>query len=238
MDRNNSLLSKIVFASLALTCIISSAAAEDDVSVSAGVRLWSSNWQGNSFRKVGASTVAVHLDSPSTIVTMPIISVRYGDFGVSLSQFLNKSFSLSDGLETNATNRREYDLNALYSLAPGLSVGVGYKQLNFPEVVIKGPTLSLSGSAPISERLGIYVTGGIGRLDADIGPAKKLATDYVLSEFGFTYSFANDQKFLKSLVATVGYRNQKVIVKNAPFLDGRNFTDGTNGPTFGLIGSF
>jgi len=237
MGRKNNLITQLGCMCLAFGGVVAPAAAED-ISVSAGLRLWSSKWQGNVLRQVGGATVSTHNDSGSTTVPMPILSVRYGDFGVSVSQFMSTDYSLSDGLTSSTEARSEYDVNAFYSFIPGLSVGLGYKKIKFPSAATKGPTVSLSGSVPIGAGLGLYATGGIGWLDTKLGSANKLNTDYALGEFGLTYSFNVEPKFLKSLTATVGYRSQKITVKSVPFAGGRDVSDTTSGITFGLIGTF
>lgn len=216
-----------------------SAMADDDVSISAGVRLWNNQWQANSFPLTQAGvTVASHADSGSTLATIPVVSLRYKDFGLSASQFIEKSYTLSDGAGSADNKRSETDVNLSYALIPGLSASIGWKQVKWSDVEITGPTLALSGNAPISSGFGIYGTGGIGWLDAKAANFQTLKADYALGEFGLTYSFDTNSNVLKGLTATMGYRFQKITGKNAPFANNRDVNDITSGMTFGLIGRF
>ena len=96
-----------------------SAMADDDVSISAGVRLWNNQWQANSFPLTQAGvTVASHADSGSTLATIPVVSLRYKDFGLSASQFIEKSYTLSDGAGSADNKRSETDVNLSYALNP------------------------------------------------------------------------------------------------------------------------
>lgn len=239
MHHRNCLFNVFGTAFLSVACI-SPAMADDDLSVSVGLRMWSNQWQANTFPVVGGTQIAAHADSGTKLVPIPIISVRYKEFGVSASQFVETNYTLSDGLNPPFDeNRSETDINFSYSFMPGISASIGFKEIRWPvDISIKGPTLALSGSAPIGSGLGVYGTAGIGWFETKAPNLQAQKTDYVLGEFGLTYSFDTKSDTLKGLTATVGYRFQKITLKEFSALNNRDINDITSGPTIGLIGRF
>ncbi|MES2947526.1 MAG: hypothetical protein V4858_03195 [Pseudomonadota bacterium] len=231
---------RTVFAFAALTLLGTSPARadDDDFSFSAGLRAWNSQWQANSFPTVGGTTVAVHSDSTTKLVLIPVFSVRYKDYALSASRSMQTSYTLSDGLHPPVDEpREETDINLSYSLIQGLSASVGMKEVRWGTVVIKGPTLALTGSAPIGAGIGMYGTGGMGWLDVQMPGLPTLNADYALGEFGLTYSF-DTKASLKGLTATLGYRYQKITAKSFSIVNNRDVNDITSGMTLGLIARF
>ena len=219
---------------------VGSVQANEDISVSAGLRFWSSQWQANTFPVIGGSQIAAHADSDSRIAVIPVISVRYKDFGVSASKFMENTYTLTDGIQVPfSAKRSESDINFSYSILPGLSASIGAKEIKWESVVISGPTLGLTGGASIGSGFGLYGTGGFGMMNTKIQGASDLATDYMLGEFGLSYSFDGVQSTaLKGLSATLGYRFQKITAKGSAAVNGRDIVDITSGLTMGLIARF
>lgn len=213
-----------------------SAWADDDISVSAGVRLWNVVWLGNGLEGKNVT----HLDSGATIVPILVGSVRYKDFGFSASRFTSTSFTLTNANPnaTFKTKRDELDLHASYYFLPGLSAGIGYKESDFSGGTIKGPIFSLAGSAPLGAGIGLYANGAIGPLKARF-PSSSSAADYTLSELGFSYSFDGAQLgSMKGWSATLGYRYQSIKIKNFQPVFGQDVRDSTVGTTLGFFARF
>lgn len=220
----------------------SDARANEDLSFTLGIRFWNTQWNANSFPFSGGKQIVAHADSGSKLVPIPTASIRYKDFGVSASHFMNTSYTLDDGLDSFRSSRTETDLNVLYYVLPGLSASLGYKELKWGGVKIDGPTLALSGSAPLGSGFGVYGTAGAGKLElnGDFLNGKGINSDYALGEVGFSYSTNTNAYLLKGLTATAGYRYQKVTAKGLPLSNNvfRDVYDITSGVTFGLIGRF
>lgn len=242
MSRNNAVF-KLLSVALVAGVGTSAALADDEVSFSVGLKYWNAQWQANTFPLESGTgkQIVAHFDSESKLVPIPLLSVRYKDFGLSASQFMSSSFVLSNGyLVPVENNRTETDINLLYSLIPGLSASVGMKRITWNEVVINGPTLALSASAPIGSGFGMYGTGGIGWFDTKTTFTPTLSTDYALGEVGLTYTFDTKSETLKGLTATLGYRYQKIAARSIPLTNNssRDVNDITSGMTFSLIGRF
>lgn len=206
-----------------------------DLSFSAGVRLWSNQWQANSDIIPGSNHI-IRADSNTKLVAIPVFSVRYQNFGASFSYFANTKYNLFNGANTNSISRSESDINLSYSLLPGLSASLGYKSIEWGNVSIKGPILGVSASAPIGSGFGVYGTTGFGWLKTKAGVAESSNTDYALGDLGLSYSIDTSSTAVKGLTATVGYRFQNITAKK--LINGRDFKDTTSGLTIGLIGSF
>ena len=221
---------------LATCALVQPAWADDDISVTAGVRLWSVEWLGNGLE--GRSVT--HLDSGATTVPILVGSVRYKDFGFSASRFMSTSFTLANAnpQATFRTKRVELDLHASYYFLPGLSAGIGYKESDFSGGTVKGPIFSLAGSAPLGSGIGLYANGAIGPLKARF-PGANSNANYTLSELGFSYSFDGASLgAMKGWSATLGYRYQSIKLKNFQLFFGQDVRDSTVGTTLGLFARF
>lgn len=208
-----------------------------DLSFSAGVKLWNSQWQ--------ASYGPYPYNSNTKPVAIYTIAGRYKDFSLSLSSLAKTTYDLSIDYQNNTTifpsDRSEWDVNFSYFLHPNLSASIGYKNLKFfQNTKINGPVIGLSGFAPMNDNFGIYGSLGIGWLETKT-ISQKYNTNYELGEVGLAYSFDKKPSFVKGLTATVGYRFQKLTANkthetsNGGKHDSR---DTTSGLTIGLIGSF
>ena len=212
--------------------------ADEEFKYSAGLRVWSDTWQGNSFININGKPVAAHYDSSSTSVAIPFINIKYKDYGISASRSLPSQFSLSDGVNSSSINRSETDLNFLYYILPNFSASVGYKVVEWSGLQNKGPIFAISASAPISSGWGIYGSAGLGSWTTNVPNTGKLNSAYSIGEFGLSYSIGTNTSFIKTSTITFGNRYQKITAKNAPFANYRDATDTTSGPVVGFIGSF
>jgi hypothetical protein len=227
------------------------AADGDSVRTTIGVRTWVGTWEGNQggakvVNSAGGTTDAItHLDSSSEPIVIPFASVRYGNFGVSASVMMRRSFSFSSPSVTYDDARREWDLNASYFFGPGLSASLGYKHVQWSGATIKGPIVALSASAPLQGSLGIYGTLALGMLKTDVNnPTFKSGarTNYNLGEVGLSYSIGA----LKGSALTVGYRTQHIRAKGLWPITSTSSTavsysdavDTLSGPTLGFLLSF
>ena len=105
-------VSGLIGASIAIAPL-SSAFGADDVSVSAGVRVWSNQWQGNSIFSANGTTPLTRSDSGTTSVPSAIVSVRYKNFGMTASSTFGANYTLSDGTGSAVQRRTESDINFL-----------------------------------------------------------------------------------------------------------------------------
>jgi hypothetical protein len=223
----------------------------DSVRTTIGVRTWIGTWEGNQTgarvpNAAGGFTDSVaRLDSSSEPIVIPFVAVRYRDFGISGSVMMRRSFSFSNPSINFSDERREWDLNASYFIAPGLSASIGYKHIDWTGATIKGPIIAMSASAPLQGNLGLYGTLALGLLKTDVPSTafkSGARTDYNLGEFGLSYSIAA----LKGSALTVGYRTQHIRAKGlwpitsttspaVTYVDG---VDTLSGPTVGFLVSF
>ena len=219
-------------------CSVLTSYAQEDVNYSVGLRLWNDTWQGNSFYNLNGKMVnAVQASNPNS-VAIPLVSVKYKDYGISFSRSLPNQFSLSDGINSNQTTRSETDLNFLYYFLPNLSTSIGYKTIEWSGLQNKGPILAISASAPLATSLGLYGSAGLGLWTSTIPTLGKLNSNYNVGEFGLSYTFIDPIKNIKASTITLGYRFQKLTAKNAPFANYRDVSDTTSGVVLGYINSF
>lgn len=232
-------------AALPLLGAATSALADEDVSVSVGLRAWSMNWNGNRIVTLAGGGNAIArldsgLDSHTSVLPILVGSIRYKNFGLSASHAVDTKFDFTAaGENVGSIKRKESDVHGSYYFMPGLAAGVGYKQLEWGSgnTKIRGPIASLSGTAGMGSNIGLYGTAAAGRLKAHVDGSSANAA-YTLGEFGIAYSFITPTTALKGLSATLGYRIQSIRVKNAPYFAGLSYTDTTYGPTLGIVGQF
>jgi hypothetical protein len=101
-----------------------------------------------------------------------------------------------------------------------------------------GPTIAVSASAPLGDRLGMFGSLGGGRLKSDVLPLTTgLKTTYTSLELGLSYSV---DWFGKASALTASYRQQRYKQRNYPIAGGGvvNFTDTTHGPVIGFVTTF
>ena len=228
---------------LAMVLLSQPAMADDDISVSAGIRLWNLNYQGNG--NAAGRTLAIgsrlvtNNDSGRELAPILVGSIRYKEFGLSASHFVKTSFLLTDTIQTSTVDRKESDIHASYFFLPGLSAGIGYKRVDLNDKLgtnpkIDGPIVSVSGAAALGSGFGLYGTLALGKLKAD-SSFNTSNVAYTLSDVGLVYSFDG---MMKGLSLTLGYRFQELKVKGSPIFNGQEFRDTTTGPALGLIGRF
>ncbi|MEH6461918.1 hypothetical protein [Chitinimonas sp. JJ19] len=219
-------------------------------SISTGIRVWSNEWEANSFPYASylpgngsqpQRQVVAKMRSDAEIVPIPTLSLRYGNWILNGSAAMEREFRFNDNLSTLYASRREQDINLGYFFAPQFNVGVGYKRLLWDAVNIDGPTLSVSGAAPLDTHLALYGGAAIGALKTRTSSLPgSLSTRYFVSEVGLTYNLAGISPRLSSVSGLFGYRMQKLTVHRFPLADsagGRytsSISDFTSGPVTGL----
>lgn len=255
-----------------------SALADGDVSGTIGVKAWHHSMSKWYPTYDGTQPVIIEAESNSRVAGILSASVRYKDFMVGGSYFAKTNYSFSPFRDT--IERKEYDLIAGYYVLPTLAVIAGYKEvdqdLNLGGIPdrqswkYKGPIVGFSASAPLTGGFSLYGTAALGWLK--FKPTGSLSdnlavafgnpalsgsivsnsdADYRLGEVGIAYAFApGSVGGIKSLIATVGYRNQSIIAKQkgsvtaggvpVPGFDwnGLKGRDVTEGLTVGLVAAF
>lgn len=212
----------------------------NDLSFSIGVRTWVNDWQSNGVTVNNKNQpILSHVDSETKSSLIPFALVRYRDLGFSASTLLSTNYASSDGITPSYSSRKEFDANVLYYFLPSASISLGYKNLEWTGVSMSGLTVGLSASAPISDRLGIYGTLGLGKLKTTIGDSTYDA-NYSLIEAGLGYSLGSVGKSIKSTAVTLGYRQQRIKAANVFIGNGvyRDVNDNTSGVTAGVVASF
>lgn len=243
------------------------------LSVTVGAKVWSTTWSTWFFSNVGdpISNQAPVFDtyrnvfnreSPSEATFIPQITVRSGPWLVSASALAKREFTfhLNDDLDGNQQldesrfERKEYDVNFGYAIAPSLAVTLGYKQLEYQgggyRYKARGPTLGVSGSAPLTPMVSMYGSLAYGRPRISEGLASQKRGTYFLSEIGLAFPLGQMNDALKSVVVTAGYRYQKLtsdsvtitstILSTGQVIGSRevDLVDTTSGVTVGVSATF
>ncbi len=241
-----------------------------DVSVTVGVKAWATTWSTWFFNDVGDPISAPvdryrnvfnrEADTEGTFI--PQLTLRSGPWLVSGSALVKREFTffLNDDLDGNRQldeekyERKEYDLNFGYAIAPNLAVTVGYKQLQYDgggyRYKAKGPTVGVSGSAPLMAAVSMYGTLAYGRPKITQGLDSEKRGSYFLSEVGLAFPLGQMHENLRSVVLTAGYRYQKLTSDSVTITTIRTATgasigsrevdlvDTTQGITVGVSATF
>lgn len=261
------LYKKLAAAALTATTALScaNALANDGTLVSLGLRLWNNEWTSwDVYPAVPGSLAGAseNFTSSSRLVAIPIVSVRHGDWLISGSHFVNRSYDFTGNEGQNfSAKRKETDVLAGYYVLPTLAVTLGYKEVKQDfgggaQFKYTGPTIGAVASAPLTQGFSLYGNFGYGfmkaKLPAGLGAIEangksKLDADYLLGEVGLAYSFdaKSISPALKAMTATIGYRSQVLTTKDFRLRtsDGRHsratdLRDTTEGLSLGLSVSF
>ena len=207
----------------------------ENTSVTIGLKTWVTSWNTwflqqstNGIPGQAAPSLIIGNDvfnrkAESEVTIIPQLTVRNGPWLVSGSALAKKDFTFflsnrgSNSLELNEASfeRKEYDVNFGYSLAPGATVTLGWKDLRYKgggyNYNAKGPTIGFSGSAPLAAGLSMYGNLAYGRpkINEAAGTEKKRG-NYLLTEIGLAYPLAQMNEGLKTAVVTAGYRYQRL----------------------------
>jgi hypothetical protein len=232
-----------------------------DLDFTVGTKLWAAEWSSWDPVPTGSGGVSVVESVAANTTLAPIVqgSVRYGHWLAAASYFVTTSYDLGGAIDPHqgtlsalAASRKEVDVNAGYFLASGFAATLGYKQIDqsFGGNPYKwsGPTVGLSGGAPVYDALSMYSTFAYGRLSVS-APATASSVssgahaDYFLGELGVSYGFDTPLSGL-SLSVTLGYRIQIVgtralgITTGPASHTGVDVHDVTYGPAIGVAGRF
>jgi hypothetical protein len=210
----------------------------DDIRATIGVRAWRSDWT-SWFDPAHGSYIGAE---GATVVT-PVASLRYHDFLLSGSYTIEKDFTFrgfNPGEPSLAAPRKEYDVNVGYFILPSVAAVIGYKQIEYNVGAYtweaKGPTIGLSGSAPLVPWSSLYGNIAYGRLkmtdnDAFSGTRGK----YLLTEFGLAFPLGHWDPSMSAFVLTAGYRYQKLgSYPNRNNYPNRELFEYTQGPVVGI----
>jgi hypothetical protein len=233
---------------LLLGALAAGAASAQDagLSISVGARAWYTAWTTFGYYPGANPNLALTQTSgPSQWVLLPTASVRYGNFFASIGAFTATDFEFTDG---SATKRSELDVNAGYSLMPGLNVALGYKKVAQRGGQFRyepgGPVVGLNGNAAISGPWSLYGAVGVGRLKTsdDPNPAVvKFKATYRLTEVGLAYTLPGTG-FVQRWTLTAGHRVQVIRSKEAFFSTAtgqqQDGMDTTQGAAIGVLATF
>lgn len=180
-----------------------------DVHFTVGVRFWQTDW--STWVEPISSTYS-HADLRWSVI--PVVSVSYRDWFVSGSYQTPGTFNFED-VSFNF-KRREYDANLGYFFVPGrLAVTAGWKEVRYTGGTYrwraKGPTIGITGNAPVANWASIYGNIGYGRPKVDDeGLFKSKHGKYLLTEFGVAFPLGAHADMLSGAVLTAGYRYQRI----------------------------
>ncbi len=230
------LLSSLALAMLAHT----TQAADPEIRISAGVRAWANSWE--SWNVDGNSVVQYNSDQK--VAFTPVVQVRLGNVYAMGSYLAETKYELKSSTATiGDASRKEADVAVGYYVLPSLGAALGYKSLKqtfgSTQYTWSGPTLSMSGSAPLGNGVLLYGSAGYGFLKGKFPNLPSLDADYLLSEVGVGYSLVDRGAVLKSLALTAGIRSQALTTKD--FTIGttkQDVKDITHGAVIGVMGAF
>ena len=226
------------FIALALCfAAVAAHAQESGLSVSAGLKAWSTQWTTFSYDvNAGGQSVVTQVQAKDKVVLIPLLSVRYRDFMGSISGYRPTDYDLSDG---STNSRKELDINLGYYVAPGVALTLGYKKVgqkaDTDNYELAGPVVGVSGTAPLGNGFSLYGAFGLGRMKSTGASTVHFDADYRLTEAGGAYTLPTP-RFTKALTFTAGYRTQVFTSKQAT--ETQDARDLTQGFTFGLIAAF
>ncbi len=240
--------------------------AADDLTVTAGVKMWNNkwtSWDAIPSLRTGAGIIPGYSEnytSSDNAAWIPSLSMRYRDFMAAGSYFVNHSYGMPGASGNFNADRKEMDAVVGYYVLPTVALIGGYKEVKQSfkgaagnsDFTYSGPIFGVNASAPLTGGFSLYGTAALGRLDAKL-PGSIVGTltsnnynaDYKLAEVGIAYAFdvRASMPGVKSLVATFGYRSQ-VIATKADLRDTPTTTrstelrDTTEGLTLGLTAVF
>lgn len=232
-----------------LSALAAGAASAQDtgLSISVGARAWYTAWTTFSYYPGTDPNLAITQTSgPSKWVLLPNASVRYGNFFASIGAFAATNFEFTDG---SATKRSEFDVNAGYSVVPGLNLTLGYKKIaqrgQDRRYEPGGPVVGFSGNAAISGPLSLYGAVGLGRLTTSGAPNDptnvQFKATYRLTEVGLAYTLPGTG-FVQRWTLTAGHRVQVIRSKEAFYSAVRDAQqdgiDTTQGVAIGVLATF
>jgi len=221
------------------------AAAEgSDMQVFVTERLWNARWD---LKLIDATVTAaptatspaevmITLRQRSSVKLVPIHSVglRYKDLLVSASGW-SASFDMGELTTTGRSKRRELDLTLGYTVYPGVTAALTYKQGKVDPAVSaratallgltgrqkgEGVLLGISAVAPLAPRLSLYGTlaYGLGRYQVETTlEGSRTDARYTLGDFGAGYRFDPPDRLraIESITVQLGYRFQVVMLRGA-----------------------
>jgi hypothetical protein len=216
-------------------CVGHAQAQDSGLSFTLGLRAWATEWTTFSYSGDPANLVLTQSPAKNSLLVMPVLGVRYGDFVGSVSMMPSTRFDFG---AFNGT-RREWDVNLGYTFLPGLTATLGYKYKRHGDASVryvpKGPIVGLNASAQINGPLSLYGIVALGKLKTSDKDAVNFKADYRLSEVGLAYALDIGRPSPR-LSLTAGWRTQTLSSKDAlPSQDG---LDTTQGLTLGLVSTF
>jgi hypothetical protein len=198
-------------------------------STSIGIKLHPNKLSGiaafNVQTPTGTVTAADSINSGTELAPILLGSIRYKNFFVSASHFLDTDYDVKTQLTGAAVNlsRNESDVNIGYYVLPSLSLSVGYKEIKVDgglgDAKYAGPVVGISGYGSIGSGFGLYGSFAYGAFTITSSasvPSEGKDHSYLNSEVGLSYSFdfRESAHFLNSITLTLGYRYQDLESKN------------------------
>jgi hypothetical protein len=234
-----------IFGSVAMGIGLSmNAAAQDlmpqDMHIAVGVRMWRTDWttwNNVANRDYGSADLRWS--------AIPVVSLTYRDWLVSTSYQVPGTFDFNQF--GYSFRRKEFDANVGYFVVPGrLAVTLGYKDVRYTSEKTpyswqaKGPTVGLTGNAPLADWAALYGNMAYGRpkLD-DVTHFVGQKGSYLLTEFGLAFPLGAHSDALSGAVVTAGYRYQRISaypsVSSVPH---NELYEVTQGPVIGIAYRF
>jgi hypothetical protein len=240
---------------------------ESDFHVIVGAKAWMNTWTTSFYStdNTFSGSNIISTTSSGTTALIPSLSLKFGNWNLSTGYMPETDYSwasYTQFVKWNSTTPRllyskwaakrgELDVNLGYSVAPGLTLSAGYKQIiqkyssqawysdalttiykSTGDTTISGPTLGVAVNAPISGQWSAYGNFAYGSLTATYSGSSTSDTGvYYSSEVGVVYAFSG-------AAVTLGYKNQIVeTAVNTP-TGSQTAPDVTKGFILGAILSF
>jgi hypothetical protein len=232
---------------------------QKDLQFTIGVKAWFNEWQSWFTPNNPGANVIASTASPK-FAFIPTGTVKYRDFFLSTGYFTNASYSFPTfteavggaTVETKATaERKEIDVNFGWYFIPRAAVTVGYKQVrqDFTMTTTGGgfsgvpfttkwlytaPTIGITGSAPMTERVALYGNAAYGPVKVTMNGANQsgVTGSYSSSEFGVAWQGG------ESFTVTAGYKYQIVGQRQSGTYSGLALRDVSSGWIFGALLGF
>ena len=102
------------------------------------------------------------INSGTELTPILLGSIRYKNFFVSASHFLDTNYNIKTQLTGASVDvgRNETDLNIGYYVLPSLSLSLGYKEVKFDgglgDAKYAGPVIGISGYGSMGSGFGLY----------------------------------------------------------------------------------
>lgn len=273
MVTRNAFRNYVVMAGVAVLLLgkigTATAASLEDFNLIIGARGWASTWTtwhvDTVFYNLGPTQTGTAITSDTQMVYTPQVTLAFrSKLLLTMSYLAPETYSFKDPITQQSIlgRRKEFDASLGYAVLSGLVVNAGYKQIqqDYGSGTFKwtGPTIGVSGSAPLPYNWALYgtYTFGLFKLKVPGGTSgspdaagdTSFDANYSVGELGLAYNIGAG-RVLKSIRLSIGYRAQLLSTRGYALQVSDIATGGsifvypserdfTQGPTVGVSTTF